>query len=110
MERRLESLVESLATAAPDGPAAVVITGTDVDDQPLTDTITLTDGGNATDVGAKAFKTVTSILYPRRQTASKLHTLRETLVRDKPSRALNRHERRHLKKLNRAIAKRGKVG
>lgn len=42
----------------------VVITGTDINDQPLEDTITLTDDGNTTDVGVAAFKTVTRIQIP----------------------------------------------
>jgi hypothetical protein len=43
---------------------AVVITGLDVDGAALTDTITLTDGGNTTDVGTAAFASVSSIVVP----------------------------------------------
>lgn len=42
----------------------VVITGTDVDGRALTDTITLTDAGNTTDSGTKAFATVTQVDIP----------------------------------------------
>jgi hypothetical protein len=42
----------------------VVITGLDVDGAVLTDTITLTDGGNATDVGTSCFASVSSIVVP----------------------------------------------
>jgi len=43
---------------------AVVIDGTDIDDNVVQDTITKTDGGNVTDVGVIAFKTVTLITVP----------------------------------------------
>lgn len=43
---------------------AVVFTGTDLNGATITDTITLTDNGNTTDVGVKAFRTVTSIFVP----------------------------------------------
>ena len=42
----------------------VVITGIDLNDQELVDTITLTDAGNTTDVGTACFKSVTSIVIP----------------------------------------------
>jgi len=42
---------------------AVVITGTDINGAALTETVTLTDGGG-TDVGAKAFSTVSRIEIP----------------------------------------------
>lgn len=43
---------------------AVVITGTDVDGAAQTDTITLTNDGNTTDIGTIAFATVTQIVIP----------------------------------------------
>jgi len=43
---------------------AVVITGKDVNGDDITESITLTDGGGVTDVGAKAFAKVTSIVVP----------------------------------------------
>jgi hypothetical protein len=43
---------------------AVVITGLDVNGDAQTDTITLTNGGGTTDVGTKAFKSVSSIVVP----------------------------------------------
>lgn len=42
----------------------VVVTGTDVNGDTISETITLTNNGNTTDVGAKAFATVTSIVVP----------------------------------------------
>lgn len=42
----------------------VVIVGTDINGDAATDTITLTDGGGATDVGAVCFRTVTSVTIP----------------------------------------------
>lgn len=42
----------------------VVITGLDINGDTQTDTITLTDGGNATDVGTMAFASVSSIVVP----------------------------------------------
>lgn len=43
-------------------PASVVITGTDIDDAALTETVTLSQTAG-TDLGVKAFKTITSIVY-----------------------------------------------
>lgn|SRR5574343_348854 len=43
---------------------AMVITGTDLYGRSLTETLTLTDAGNTTDNGVKAFRTVTSIVIP----------------------------------------------
>jgi len=42
----------------------VVITGLDINGATLTETVTLTDGGGATDVGAKAFASVTQVDIP----------------------------------------------
>lgn len=42
----------------------VVITGRDVNNRALTETITLTDAGNTTDVGLSAFRTVTRVQIP----------------------------------------------
>ncbi len=42
----------------------VVIDGTDINNDVVQDTITKTDGGNTTDVGTVAFKTVTKITIP----------------------------------------------
>jgi hypothetical protein len=43
-------------------PASAVITGTDIDDAALTETVTLSQTAG-TDLGVKAFKTITSIVY-----------------------------------------------
>jgi hypothetical protein len=47
---------------ASDAPASAVITGTDIDDNALTETVTLSQTA-ATASGVKAFKTITSIAY-----------------------------------------------
>lgn len=41
-----------------------VVTGTNYLDETITETITLTDGGNASDAGAELFKTVVSVVIP----------------------------------------------
>lgn len=41
-----------------------VVEGEDIDGNPLTETVTLTDGGNATDAGLKAFAKVETITIP----------------------------------------------
>jgi len=43
---------------------AAVVEGTDISGDAQTDTITLTDGGGATDAGTKAFATVTKVTIP----------------------------------------------
>lgn len=48
---------------ASDAPATATITGTDIDDNALTETVTLSQTA-ATASGVKAFKTITSIAYP----------------------------------------------
>lgn len=48
---------------AADAPANAVITGTDVNDDALTETVTLAQTATIAE-GAKAFKTITSIVYP----------------------------------------------
>lgn len=42
----------------------MVVTGTDIDGRALTETVTLTDGGNATDSTSACFRTVTGITIP----------------------------------------------
>lgn len=48
---------------AADAPATALITGTDIDDEAQTETVTLSQSA-ATAVGTKAFKTITTIDYP----------------------------------------------
>ena len=62
------------AVTGNDTPGSILITGTDANDQPLTETLALVAGGTAT--GVKAFKTVTSIV----QSGWVINTGNDTIV------------------------------
>lgn len=54
----------TLSTHADFDAGTAVVTGTDTDGKALTENFAIPDGGNATVVGNKAFKTVTQIDFP----------------------------------------------
>lgn len=56
------NLTFTTASTATDAPASVVITGTDINGAALSETLVLSQAAT-TDVGVKAFKTVTSVVY-----------------------------------------------